>query len=86
MIKDVTNVILIPGNQGRDCPGNGENPNVECCCDECDYLLCCVEPPSCDACANEECPRKTGRDSLPAACILDSRMIPSGVSGIASAT
>ena len=39
MIVDVTGVVLIPGNQGRDCPGNGNQPNIECCCDECDYML-----------------------------------------------
>lgn len=31
---------LIPGNGGRDCPGNGYGKK-ECACDECDYFLCC---------------------------------------------
>ena len=40
MIIDVTGTILIPGNCGSDCPGcSGWN----CCCDECDYMLCCLE-------------------------------------------
>ena len=42
MIIDVTGEILIPGNGGRDCPANGTDPNVECCCEECDYLLSCL--------------------------------------------
>ena len=42
MIVDVTRTILIPGNEGKDCPANGTDPNVECCCEECDYLWCCL--------------------------------------------
>lgn len=43
---DVTGIILTPGSGGRDSAGNGEHVNkrgkvIECCCDECDYLLCC---------------------------------------------
>ena len=41
VIIDVTGIILMPGNQGKDCPGNGANPAIECCCDECDYYLYC---------------------------------------------
>ena len=57
MIVDITGVVLIPGNYGRDCPGNGETG--ECCCDECDYLLCCFggEAPSCEQCRDRDCPR-----------------------------
>ena len=57
MIIDVTGTVLIPGNQGRDCPGNGETG--ECCCEECDYLLCCFggEEPSCEQCRDRDCPR-----------------------------
>ena len=43
VIIDVTGIILMPGNQGKDCPGNGANPAIECCCDECDYMLCCFD-------------------------------------------
>ena len=46
MIIDVTGTVLIPGNGGEDCPGNGNHHNtegiVECCCEECDYRLCCL--------------------------------------------
>ena len=41
MIVDVTGTELIPGNFGRDCPGNGEHRNIECCCEECNYYLRC---------------------------------------------
>ena len=39
-------IVFRPGNQGKDCPGNGKhidaNGNlIECCCDECDFLMCC---------------------------------------------
>ncbi|MBQ7976073.1 MAG: hypothetical protein IJ300_10360 [Clostridia bacterium] len=46
-IVDVTGVELTPGNM-EECLGNGEyvdkegNP-IECCCDECDYLILCLE-------------------------------------------
>ena len=48
MIIDVTGIELTPGNGGKDCKGNGihfdENGNrYECCCDECDYMLCCID-------------------------------------------
>ena len=59
MIIDITGTALIPGNNGRDCPGNGENPGIECCCDECDYLLCCTEfhnPSECKHCSDQNCP------------------------------
>lgn len=36
-----TGIMLRPSCHGKDCPGNGENPGVECCCDECDYFLGC---------------------------------------------
>lgn len=62
MLRDVTGYSLIPGNQGKDCPANGTNPEVECCCDECDYLLCCVDerfPDVCDDCKDADCPIRT---------------------------
>ncbi len=57
MIVDVSGVILLPGNGGADCPGNGETG--VCCCDECDYMLCCFgdEVPSCWCCKDKSCPR-----------------------------
>jgi hypothetical protein len=47
MIVDVTGIILVPGNGGADCPGNGEHYDesgnlIPCCCDECDYLALCI--------------------------------------------
>ena len=59
MIIDVTGTILIPGNDGRDCPGNGLHPDIECCCDECDYMMCCLDehdPAQCSACSDKKCP------------------------------
>ena len=46
MVIDVTGIVLTPGNQGKDCLGNGEHItekgyHIEWCCDECDYYLCC---------------------------------------------
>ena len=79
MIIDVTGIELTPGNGGKDCKGNGthfdEDGNIyECCCDECDYMLCCVDEecfllsdidlyesdnkPNCKSCKDSECPCK----------------------------
>jgi len=38
---DVTGTPLTPSKQGRKCLGNGEHPGYACCCDACDYYLCC---------------------------------------------
>ena len=60
MIIDITGAVLIPGNQGKDCPGNGTDTDVECCCDECDYMLCCLDttnPAQCSTCQDCDCPR-----------------------------
>ena len=60
MIIDVTGVMLIPGNNGNDCPGNGESAGIECCCDECDYMLCCLadhDHAECLVCTDVDCPR-----------------------------
>ncbi len=38
---DVTGTVLTPGNGGQNCLGNGEHAGIECCCDECDFYLCC---------------------------------------------
>ncbi|MCI5891782.1 MAG: hypothetical protein MRZ66_00025 [Clostridiales bacterium] len=67
MIIDVTGVEIVPGNFGKDCPGNGEHYDSDgnliwCCCDECDYLLCCTEDnweEACKTCFLTECPRCT---------------------------
>ena len=59
MIIDITGTMLTPGNDGKDCLGNGEHPNIECCCDECDYLQCCLESHDsmeCYSCRDKKCP------------------------------
>lgn len=60
MIIDITGTMLVPGNFGLDCPGNGKDPDIECCCEECDYFLCCFDgtyPICCRDCADAKCPR-----------------------------
>lgn len=63
MIYDITGIVLTPGNNGDDCLGNGsytdENGNaIECCCDECDYMMCCIKSgfDDCKGCTEKECP------------------------------
>ncbi len=59
MIVDITGIILIPGNGGQDCPGNGDHPGIECACDECDYLMCCFwGREDCRKCTDANCQRK----------------------------
>lgn len=66
MIIDITGIELIPGNNGEDCPGNGNHIDssgmpIECCCDECDYFLCCLEnhtEEDCKKCLDKNCPRR----------------------------
>ena len=68
MITDITGIVLTPGNFGKDCFGNGkhtdENGNlIECCCDECDYMLCCFpqgDYVDCVKCTTVKCPRYKG--------------------------
>jgi len=60
MIIDITENPLTPGNLGKDCLCNGEHNDIECCCDECDYLICCIDencPQNCVACPDVDCPR-----------------------------
>ena len=62
MIIDVTGIELIPGNHGKDCPGNGMCHALVCCCDECDYVRCCIGedfPGICRACDDRDCPRRS---------------------------
>lgn len=64
MIVDITGTILIPGNQGENCPGNGEYTDeygnyIECCCEECDYMICCFKMKNqemCNSCHDYRCP------------------------------
>ncbi len=63
MIVDNTGTVLTPGNMGRDCLGNGEHLEIECCCDACDYLICCLESHNrelCLTCDDRSCPRRIG--------------------------
>jgi len=52
---DEGDIVLTPGNGGRDCLGNGEhcgqdgNP-IMMRCDECDYLICCFDNELCGKC------------------------------------
>ena len=39
-IFDVTGAELAPGDR-EHCQGNGEHPDFEICCDNCDYFLKC---------------------------------------------
>ena len=57
MIIDVTGIALTPGNSGKLCKGNGKYTDkngvtLECCCDECDYAICCFVMNSYDDCNN----------------------------------
>ena len=56
MIIDITGVILIPGDRGKSCPGNGTHQGMECCCEECDYQMCCYGQTSCADCTDKDCP------------------------------
>lgn len=40
LIDPCTGALLWPGVPER-CPGNGEHPEYECCCDECPYYSEC---------------------------------------------
>ena len=65
MLIDITGTILIPGgDKGENCPGNGRNPEIECCCDACDYMLCCFEENDhdfCAMCSDKNCPHRDGK-------------------------
>lgn len=59
MIIAIAETILTPGNYGNDCLGNGEHEGIECCCDECDYMLCCLGErfsSECPKCQDTDCP------------------------------
>ena len=65
MIRDVTGTKLTPGNFVKDCLGDGRHfdkkgKRIECCCNECGYLLCCTEEDfekACGECVDLRCPR-----------------------------
>lgn len=57
MIIDITGIELIPGNNGIDCTGNG---SIQCCCYECEYMMCCLETHKQEEykiCQDPNCPR-----------------------------
>lgn len=67
MIIDITGTVITPENLGADCLGNGKHKGVECCCDECDYMMCCMEnhnTEECLICKDKNCPRSALSDSL----------------------
>jgi len=41
MLDPTTGILLTPSYHGKDCLGSGDHPDLECCCDECDYYLFC---------------------------------------------
>ena len=61
MIIDIVDDILTPGDCGKYCIGNGMNIDenviqIECCCDECNYLACCnTEKLNCKNCSESDC-------------------------------
>lgn len=72
MLSNKSEYLPFPGNNGKDCIFNGNhfdkngNP-IECRCDECSYMMCCLESFStreCERCAEQNCPRfsKQGQD------------------------
>jgi len=66
MIIDISGVVLTPGNYGLDCLGNGTHNGIECCCDECDYLLCCTgthDHSECLTCSDQACPHSPSRST-----------------------
>lgn len=72
MIIDVTGIKLTPGNFGKNCLGNGRHRNIkgkllECCCDECGYMLCCLNKEwkkECLNCTDTDCPRNPSAKKL----------------------
>ncbi len=72
MILDITEIELTPGNNGEDCLGNSKNYHkdgspIECCCDECDYIQCCIFMKgfdNCSTCDDTLCPRKRKKSDI----------------------
>ena len=56
---DESKIELMPANYGRDCIGNGKHKNeegkiIECLCDECDYMICCLIMKGFDDCSQNK--------------------------------
>lgn len=66
-------VTLSPGNLGNDCIYNGLHKDIfgrtiECCCDECNFLLCCIPENNknkCENCTQKYCPFSDDYDNDP---------------------
>lgn len=59
MIIDANGIILIPGDCGKNCPGSWEFAGLDCCCNECDYMMCCMKTHNseeCITCNDKDCP------------------------------
>jgi len=59
MIIDITGIKLMPGNGGKECPGSWKFAGDNCCCDGCDYMLCCLDThdsKECVTCMDKYCP------------------------------
>ena len=66
---DVTGVELTPGEPDV-CLGNGAH-GFECCCDECDYMLCCLEThdySQCSTCNDKNCPLSSKQEKHSKRC------------------
>ena len=64
MIIDITGIELVPGNCGQNCLGNGLHEGHECCCDECNYTMCCLPSHTeeeCLTCKDNRCPHSPSR-------------------------
>lgn len=65
LIIDITGTLLTPGCGGMGCKGNGDYINifgtpVECCCNGCNYMMCCLDEHDeyeCRECPKKHCPR-----------------------------
>ena len=66
---------LTPGNNGESCICNGKSKNIfgrkiESCCDECDYLMCCL-PHACENCGKSQiCPRQKNDWQMRRRCVI----------------
>ena len=64
VITDVTGIELTPGHNGDFYKGSGKHIDKngvlsDCCCDECDYAICCFvmkDYDNCDSCFDADCP------------------------------
>ena len=78
MIDWATGTTLVPGNGGKNCPGNGETKDangdlLECCCEECDYYLCCMDEnieQRCLNCSDYECEYNKTKRKWPFSAVL----------------